>query len=928
MAKLSDEVKSKHEVENIQTKHNTRGRKRKSLSDDELVPSDFMSTTQTNRTVSQHKITNHDRIISSCLDVADLYMQVSDESCRLNAVLFVSKYLSSVETVDEAICEAFKATLPKRIRDRKPMIRAQAVLASRTFQDCKMIQDGFLHHFYRDPELMVRKALLQVMDTKVFGHDFLVDSTQDTHEVMRKAAFQRLSKISPLDLSQKQLHRVLHNGLIERERQASYSFKAHTLDSWLSTLYDGLDLYKLLEPFDVINNQEYIGQFLQLIFERDLEKLQNNGTTTQFHKVVESFRDQWLSSDNNCLPDLSQIDERVVTIWLALIKFCKSNQAIIKPVKIRTVDAEAANADESLEKIIDSQQRNDEVVELYERLMPDLVNLVNFMNRYVQHSSQILKGKQNQEAPKLEFIYQQLMGFICSFEVGDELERKTVHEVFDGILKQNLLTGNFQNFICPIIKCLFHLVYSCSSKLMINYISEMIHNVRSHLEDVASSNTPNVAKKLIHSSIKAPRSKTPGTAKKVRIQSEPLDSIESGNLEFKIATIRVDLEELKDKLEECIKKKDFDQAKTINNKIEELQSEYAHLHDRRCSVASDVSHISMVIDTEPTDDAKLSSTMIANPTLDDSNSSIQAKEDLKIFKRHPNELIKCLQMYFGCFQCIKMTQIPQTMLNHLSYLSYECLQECFKDNVRVRTMMVACNGLTALIDVEFAKQLTTLTLFTAACFDQNSIEIRTVGFKSLVDVICQHDDLEVPSDKLIRFLKLSLADYGKYDPNDIQTNELDFVTTLIEGTTKLFYFRKISSPEVLAHLIIWWYHPRTPSKIKQFIGVFLPTFVNDISRKDNQWLCDLLEDTFVKSIEYLHKYILNKGYMIMTADDMISLSNFLSNLMPVSIHRTIIERVEERMEYYSKLNADLTKYFKQARVQLLAHISASDESMS
>lgn len=824
-----------------------RGTKRKSAdsSDDELIPKEFHDMTAQNMTsrdsdsedsavteaANSHKqrrltastpiITNHDKLISSCLDVADLYMQVSNEECRYNAVFLVSKFMATMESVDEGIIDALKLTLPKRIRDRKPMIRAQAVIASRTFQDHKMIHDGFLHHFYRDPELIVRKALLQVMDPKIYGVDFLIDSTQDAHEVMRKSAFQRLGKLNPKDLTTEQLHRVLHNGLGERDRHVSYNFKTHTLEPWLPQLYDGVDLHKLLGFLNVIDNHEDVCKLMELLFERDLEKLQNNGTTTHLHKVVESFRETWLVSENVCLPSIETVDVRVVTIWLTLVKFCKINQGIIKPVVVRNLQTKHHEADDSIEKIIDSQENDDELVELYERLMPDLVNLVNFLDRFVNHSHQIIGINKDVSIKSLEFIYQQLMLFTCSFEIGDELERKTVQEVFGNILRDNLLTGKFQNFVPPILKSLFHLVYSLSSKLMINYISEMIHNVRSHLED-------------------------------------------------------------------------------------------------------------LVID------AKLTSTMIGSTSLDDSASSNQSnKEDLKIFTNHPNDLLKCLQMYLGCLQCVRVNQVPQTMLNQLNYLSYESLDDNFKGDVQVRRLMVACNGLTGLVDNEFAKQPTTMSLLTAACFDQSHIEIRTTGFKCLVDIICQHVDIDIPEDKIERFLRSTLREYGKYNPNEMQANELEFITNLVEGATKLFYFRRISSSQVLSHLIIWWYHPRTPSKLKQFIGIFLPTFVDDLSRghdwssEKGRWLKDLLVDTFVISIEYLHDYILNAGYNIMAANDMLSLINFLANLVPISLHSDISERVEARIDDLSDSSPDLVKYLKQSKnnLTLLKPISTNNETV-
>lgn len=733
-------------------------------------------------------ITDHDRLISSCVDIADFYMQVADEDCRFNAVFFICKFLAHVESLDEEICEALKGTLPKRIRDKKSIIRAQAVLASRTFQDAKLIQEAFKYHFSRDPELIVRKALLQIMDTKIFGHDFLVDSTQDSHEIMRKAAYQRLNKLSPLDLNTEQFHRAIHNGLSERDAQSAHRFKNQTLWPWLSTLYDGLDLHKMLEPFDVINYSDDIICLLNNIYDHDLQQPQNNGASTKLHHVVENFRQRWLSDNPNCLPNVETVDERLVIIWFSMVKFCRDNQPIIESVRLRTIHPEVADQNESIEKLLESQENKDEVVELYERLVPDLVNFIDFLKEYLRSVEKRLKNKEI-EPEKAEFTYLQIMDFVATYEVGDELERKTVQEVFDTILKESLLVGYIDDFIPPIIRCLYKLVYKRSSNLMVNYISELIQNVRSHLEDIISPDTTT--------------------------SSDPL-----------------------------------------------------------------------------------------NP----------------IFQKHPKELIKCLQMYLGCLQNVRVTEVPDTMRAHLRHLSYESLEDWYNGNTKIRCLMVACNGVTALIDKNFIQgDETCMELLVASCFDESSLAIQTTGFKCLVDVVCQHDEIEFP-EQSEKFISNSLRLYERVKSNDFGTDKLELITAVIEGTAKLFYLQKLKSPDLLAYLIIWWYYPHTPSKLKQFIGIFLPIYVNDLMKErhiaEASWFRELLMDTFVISVETLHEFILDKCYNLMAASDILSLINFLSNLIPVSLHSGIAERIDDRMSELGNGQQDLMKYLKQSKSSL------------
>lgn len=743
-------------------------------------------------TQESESITSHDLFISSVIDVAILYTQSINDECRLNAVYFILKLLSHFDTLDEEICTALKSILPKRIRDKKPVIRAHAVVASKIFQEAKLIKEAFVHHFQRDPELVVRKALLQIMSTEIFGYDFLIESTQDTHAPMRKSAYQRIGKLSPLSLTLEQRHRVIHNGINERDRQASYVFKSQTLEPWLLQLYKNNDIYGLLKNFDVINYQEDIVRLLDIIYHKELDLMDSSSSSTKLHRLVESFRDKFLKSDLPCIPNVIELDEFNLTTWFSLINFCRSNQSIIQQVKLQVAQPDK----ETIEKIFDSSQKEDELIDLYERLCPDLVCVAEFLKLLVEHLRTLIQASDNPDIAKFEFMYQKVIDFVLSCEVGDELERKTTQEALGYLLQDDILPGKFENYIVPIIKCLSKLVYHSSSNLMIGYISELINNVRSHLEDI-------------------------------------------------------DMEQ---------------------NQSEGTQT------------------VRFQVDAEQID----------------------------VFRNKPHELIKCLQMYVGCLQNVQLTEIPETLMTHMMHLTLEGMQAWFEDNVKIRSLVMTCTGLTALVNKNYAIDSSTIALLVSGCNDK-LIEVKAISFQGLVDVLCQHD-LEIDEKVICRFLGASLCEYGKFDPKAIKPNEYNFVKAIIEGAAKLFYFSKISSPQIFSHFILWWYHPRTPSKLKQFIGIFLPMFVDDHMRRPRKglnWLPTLLEDTFILSIEYLHNYILGQGFNIMGGSDINCLINFLIYLIPITSHGRLTELLDDALQKRTKekksSSLDLCHYFKMAK---------------
>jgi len=745
---------------------------------------------------------NDDRLVRASVEVTNHYMQILDECCRMNAVFLVGKFLSQVDTLDEELCKVLEVTLSKRIRDKKAPIRRQAVLAACKFQNHSLIKDALDFHFRCDPELSVRKALLQTMDTEVFGCDFLIEATQDFHDNIRATAYQRLAKVSPNDLKLDQLHRVLHNGLFERDRTVSYAFKANMMASWLTKLYDGTDLMKLIDSLDAVNHTEDINRLLEQLHTYNLEKnvtLDNGESATKLHEVVISFRERWLNDKR--LPPLENLSERLVIVWHSLIKFCKKNEVIIKTTKDPASQQSRRSVDpnESIESIVDSQEVREDDAALYELLMPDLVNLVDYIRQFVTYSHERLE---NFKVPveNCELIYQNLMNFMSSYEIGDDSELRKVRDVFDIILKENLLTLKFNYFIPPIIKCLKAFVFPNNPNLLISYISEIINNIRSHLEDE---------------------------------------------------------QQMGDEM----------------------------------------------IDTD---------------------------DEARVFKGHTGELLECLQMYYACLENVNVTEVPAIMKNLLNFLSYEVISDGFMKDYRVRSWMVACNGITAYLDKEYAHMGSTMTLLVASCFDSASLEIKTIGFKSLVDIMIQHDDLDVPYDRLYRFLNTSLREYGKYNPKTISKKEMDFISTVVKGTTKLYYFQRLSSADPLAHLVLWWYHPRTHSMVRQYIGVFLPLFVKQASQmrkpieqsvdEDPSWIEEILSNLFVTSIEYLHSYILGPGSNIMDDSDMKSLMNFLCNLVPTTFHPKVMEVLDDKIDDISGKDSgssDLVKYLKRSKKNLI-----------
>lgn len=852
------------------SKRNTN--KRKQIPVDELCDGLSLMNESQPAALELYEVTNHDRLISAVvLDVINHYMQSVDDDCRCNAVMLITKVLSSVSSLDQGICDVIKTTLAKRMRDKKAIIRAHAILASKTFQDCKLIREAFIHHFERDPEPIVRKALIQVMDTKVFKHGFLIDSTRDSNEPIRKVAYHLLGLLNPLDLTLEDRHKVIHNGLNERCRHLAYVFRSRTLDLWTKTLYDRVDLIKLVQSFDVINNLEDMQRLVDLIYMEDLENIQTNGST-RLHSNVELLRQNLLNAQTR-LPDLESLNDKSVFIWMTLLRFCKKNSGSIQPVRL----VPHVDANTSIEKLIDTNTNvQEEEIDLYERLCPDLVTLADYIKKFVYHTHEMIERRDNKSVASLEFVYQQLMQFIETYEIVDELERKYTQEVFRLMLKENLLTGAFEDFITPIVRCLSRIIYKTSPNLMVSLVSDMINDVRSNLEDLTDrcrrlGNTQEIAKS---STPFKPRGSFPSS------NALPLDVV----IENEIAQNKVDLRDAEEKYQE---EKDFDES--VLKRIEDLRTNIKLLSDKRHSLIA-------FPDTGYNASSRSSAAHLQSIDFD--------TEDVQIFKHHRSELLKCLQMFAACFEYCDLKEVPVTMSTHLTLLSLEGME--WTNDPTIKSLVIRCTGLAALTGRNFALQAGTLALLVGGCKDP-MIEVKTRSYRSLVDVVIQHREIEVQESELYNLFRGPLKKYGNYDPKDDKKSTLEYLLAITEGATKLFYFEKLSSPEILADLILWWYHPRTHSRVKQYIGVFLPIFVEDLtgrSRECEAKLHSLLEKTFLLGVESLHAYILGPGYNIMAASDILSMIRFMCSLIPVVCHVSIAISVARRIRELSRLETD------------------------
>ena len=178
-----------------------------------------------------------------------------DIGVRFRICHFLNMLLNSLGDqafIDDVLCDKITTSMMKRLMDKSPKIRAQAVFALQRLQDptddqCPVIK-VYIFHASKDPNAMVRKAVLKSMGKNQSTLQVVLRRTRDVDETVRKAAYDFISKITVRSLTITQRDQLLNDGLKDRSDMVKNTVKNVLLPAWLRHFKgDFIDLIKALD---------------------------------------------------------------------------------------------------------------------------------------------------------------------------------------------------------------------------------------------------------------------------------------------------------------------------------------------------------------------------------------------------------------------------------------------------------------------------------------------------------------------------------------------------------------------------------------------------------------------------------------------------------------------------------------------------------
>lgn len=178
-----------------------------------------------------------------------------DQGVRFRVCYFLNMVLTAMGDtayIDDVLCDKITNNMMDRLLDKSPKVRAQAILALQRLQDptdddCPVIK-LFLFHLCKDPSSEVRRTILSCMARTQKTLLVALRRTRDVNELVRKAAYLFISKVSVRSLSIKQREELLNDGLRDRNDVVKNCVKKELIYSWLRN-YNG-DFIALLRALD------------------------------------------------------------------------------------------------------------------------------------------------------------------------------------------------------------------------------------------------------------------------------------------------------------------------------------------------------------------------------------------------------------------------------------------------------------------------------------------------------------------------------------------------------------------------------------------------------------------------------------------------------------------------------------------------------
>lgn len=435
------------------------------------------------------------------------------KSVRFRVCQLVKQLLHVVPrdaALDEDLVERITKCMLVRMYDIVPAVRAQAVRALTRLQqptesDCPVIE-RYLFLLRCDESAEVRSAVLSCITLSTRTLPEVIKRVRDIKESVRKLAYQVLAqKVSIRALTCARRLYLIEQGLLDQSESVRDIVQTQLLQAWLRT-YQG-NILEVLQKLDAIGSHKTTCKALQAMF--------------NFASIPDLMAGFTILNDNHLI-NFDVLTPESALYWCELCAFLRSK---------------GVECEEDLEKILPPLTEFCEYLEIY-------------FEKLLVPPEEDASQEEEDQAEEREFIAEQLLKIISSYDISDDAGRRRLNESVRK-LTANVDVTHFSCIVPALARILKTLHDVDHENERIEIAAEMIQDARESTEATQSQGRTNAA----------------------------LSEEEARKKQIQLAKIRVKMIEISEDLDTEIAAKRFSEAAETQKKLDELRAEKQEIED-------------------------------------------------------------------------------------------------------------------------------------------------------------------------------------------------------------------------------------------------------------------------------------------------------------------------------------------------------------
>ena len=452
-----------------------------------------------------------------------------------------------------------------------------------------------------------------------------------------------------------------------------------------------------------------------------------------------------------------------------------------------------------------NEQEDAGAEEYLESILPELTPYCQYVRKYV------LELDKEDEDTNWEFIANELIRLATIYDLGDEVGRQNLCKLVMELISSSKTPISFiPNLVLVYTKI------EKNAQTRIDCMAEIISELNNPL-DTGLSNIPSSPKQQ-------------AVLEQCPIQAVP-DEEAIRAKQLQIAKLRVDMNILRDQLDEAVNDQNFIIAQEIKSQMDQLEEDQVVLEDQLAS-------LKLVEEAPHSSDA----TEVQTGDTEDEQFDLSEHYQDPTSEDNPTVTLKCLRLLVATLQDPSITQLNNTL--------HTLLEEFVTVSVQSEVPTIRKEAITALAccclrSIGNARQHM-LLLLQAAHIDVH--EVRIAAITAVVDLLMKHGlssfitqdghdknkdaDLEetpstptecaeanknidqaMESELATRGATLTQSELNTQGGNSVvailtkilDEPEIDLRTEVAEGLCKLLMIGAINSPKLLSRLLLIWF---------------------------------------------------------------------------------------------------------------------------